>query len=115
DCNIESCPNPVYATNGTGRRATPAADTDHPGSSSELHVAERVGFEPTVPRKRDNRFRVCPDRPLRHLSCRALFYMQVNPSPVNTIQRVTKGKEKDDVAAAFFLLLMESLSDAATV
>ena len=31
-------------------------------------VAERVGFEPTVPRKGHNGFRDRPDRPLRHLS-----------------------------------------------
>ena len=37
-------------------------------------LAERVGFEPTVPRKGDNRFRVCPDRPLWHLSVIVLFY-----------------------------------------
>ena len=31
-------------------------------------VAEREGFEPSVPRKRDNGFRDRPVRPLRHLS-----------------------------------------------
>ena len=32
------------------------------------YVAEREGFEPSVPRKRDNGFRDRPVRPLRHLS-----------------------------------------------
>jgi hypothetical protein len=31
-------------------------------------LAEREGFEPSVPRKRDNGFRDRPVRPLRHLS-----------------------------------------------
>jgi hypothetical protein len=31
-------------------------------------VAEREGFEPSVPRKGDNGFRDRPVRPLRHLS-----------------------------------------------
>src|SRR5271169_4436881 len=31
-------------------------------------MAEREGFEPSVPRKEDNGFRDRPDRPLRHLS-----------------------------------------------
>src|ERR1700720_4534031 len=34
-------------------------------------MAEREGFEPSVPRKRDNGFRDRPDRPLRHLSAKA--------------------------------------------
>src|SRR6516162_7575241 len=34
-------------------------------------LAEREGFEPSVPRKRDNGFRDRPVRPLRHLSIRA--------------------------------------------
>src|ERR1700687_5711465 len=38
------------------------------GSSARL--AEREGFEPSVPRKEDNGFRDRPDRPLRHLSIR---------------------------------------------
>src|ERR1700674_4016551 len=33
-------------------------------------LAEREGFEPSVPRKEDNGFRDRPDRPLRHLSIR---------------------------------------------
>jgi hypothetical protein len=33
-----------------------------------LSMAEREGFEPSVPRKRDNGFRDRPVRPLRHLS-----------------------------------------------
>jgi hypothetical protein len=45
-----------------------------------VYLAERVGFEPTVPRKGDNRFRVCPDRPLWHLSCQWLSYMEPNPT-----------------------------------
>jgi hypothetical protein len=35
-------------------------------------VAEREGFEPSVPRKRDNGFRDRPVRPLRHLSAIAM-------------------------------------------
>jgi hypothetical protein len=35
-------------------------------------VAEREGFEPSVPRKRDNGFRDRPVRPLRHLSVHAV-------------------------------------------
>jgi hypothetical protein len=31
-------------------------------------MAEREGFEPSVPRKEDNGFRDRPVRPLRHLS-----------------------------------------------
>ena len=34
-------------------------------------MAEREGFEPSVPRKRDNGFRDRPVRPLRHLSLQA--------------------------------------------
>ena len=33
-----------------------------------MRLAEREGFEPSVPRKRDNGFRDRPVRPLRHLS-----------------------------------------------
>jgi hypothetical protein len=36
-------------------------------------LAEREGFEPSVPRKRDNGFRDRPVRPLRHLSTIAQF------------------------------------------
>ena len=46
-----------------GQRATEA---DFRKKNSPL--AEREGFEPSVPRKRDNGFRDRPDRPLRHLS-----------------------------------------------
>ena len=35
---------------------------------SQRGLAEREGFEPSVPRKRDNGFRDRPVRPLRHLS-----------------------------------------------
>ena len=35
---------------------------------SDSRMAEREGFEPSVPRKRDNGFRDRPVRPLRHLS-----------------------------------------------
>lgn len=33
-----------------------------------MKLAERVGFEPTVPGKEDTRFPGVPDRPLWHLS-----------------------------------------------
>ena len=33
-----------------------------------MELAEREGFEPSVPRKEDNGFRDRPVRPLRHLS-----------------------------------------------
>ena len=39
-----------------------------------LFVAERVGFEPTVPRKRYNTLAGCRFRPLSHLSGREQIY-----------------------------------------
>jgi hypothetical protein len=51
------------------------------------HVAERVGFEPTVPISRDSRLAGDPDRPLQHLSAGTLsghhfsiFLARVNPT-----------------------------------
>jgi hypothetical protein len=40
-------------------------------TATDRKLAEREGFEPSVPRKEDNGFRDRPVRPLRHLSMRA--------------------------------------------
>ena len=64
------------------------------------YLAERVGFEPTVPRKGDNRFRVCPDRPLWHLSCRVLFYMELKPASEDAMKLHLSSAS----TAVFFLL-----------
>src|SRR5487761_1915207 len=62
----------------TGFRANPRSPARNSGytpsqrKSSEYRlVAEREGFEPSVPRKGHNGFRDRPDRPLRHLSVKA--------------------------------------------
>ena len=44
------------------------AETLERQGSCGIMMAEREGFEPSVPRKRDNGFRDRPVRPLRHLS-----------------------------------------------
>src|SRR5215469_5155896 len=50
-------------------------------NSGEWKMAERVGFEPTVPSKGHNGFRDRPDRPLWHLSNRARRLNQPPYSP----------------------------------
>ena len=47
---------------------------------AQSKVAERVGFEPTVPRKGYNGFRDRPDRPLWHLSARRSSIRGAEPS-----------------------------------
>jgi AcrR family transcriptional regulator len=79
-------PSPGARPTGRGRRSRgphhrfeeqSASDADRRGrrkigfarrSQFCSEVAEREGFEPSVPRKRDNGFRDRPVRPLRHLS-----------------------------------------------
>ncbi len=49
---------------------SPHVAFNHTRSFQTPSLAERVGFEPTVPRQGDNGFRDRPVRPLRHLSRR---------------------------------------------
>ena len=62
-----------------------------------IGLAEREGFEPSVPRKEDNGFRDRPDRPLRHLSIRTAARAYHGP-PAN-IKR-TKGKPEPGCSGA---------------
>src|SRR5437660_7361418 len=61
-------------------------------------LAEREGFEPSVPRKEDNGFRDRPVRPLRHLSMRTAARAYHGP-PAN-IKRTKIAASHSPVAPA---------------